>query len=39
MNVTVDEQGVPHRAEDATTVKVGGFSLLVDEDGLNCPPP
>ena len=29
---------MPHRAEDATTVKAGGFSLLVDVDGFNCPP-
>ena len=33
------EQGVPHRAEDATMVKVGGCPLLVDMDGFNCPPP
>ena len=29
---------MPHRAEDVTTVKVGGFPLLVDVDGFNCPP-
>ena len=28
---------MPHSAEDATTVKVGGFPLLVDVDGFNCP--
>ena len=28
---------MPHRAEDATTVKVEGFPLLVDVDGFNCP--
>ena len=29
---------MPHRAEDATMIKVVGCPLLVDTDGFNCPP-
>ena len=30
---------MPHRAEDAATVKVEGCLLLADMDGFSCPPP